>query len=704
MFSTRCCRLPRIRNPSPGFIAALPTSRTTKRIPQISNSVFCILLVCLITGAVVRSAVATRNDSFTQDEGYHILAGVSYAKRGDFRINPEHPPLVKLWVGTIISAAGFHLSPFREMHDKADERDFAEEDIYQHNDPDLVQRRARKAMWALNALLLAGFAFALRRVFGPVAALCVLSVLVIDPTIAAHMPLVLTDLPISLLAATAVVLASRAFREWKVPDLVATSAVLGMALATKHSAPVFAIFLALVGLVMACFVPPSQSSDRRPLRFAKLAGVLFGALAILWGFYLFRFTESPSPVEVFNRPLVEKIADLHSPLHRMVLTKFASAHLLPRPYIWGFADTIRAGIEGRVETRLFYGHMYYANPPWYFFPGVIAAKLPLGSLLLIVLGIFLFASRRLPGEWRTSTLVVAIVVVGFLGVLSRGANYGGLRHALPLAVLLYIFAGLALYAALVSDSRVFRTVAVLSLAAAAISALPVMRPYEYYNETIGTSNAYLYFNDESLDAEQRGKDLFAYYFKKVKPAGDIPFLFYSVPNMEIKARGLDYVGSDLKRDAARMSDSTVTGTIFMEARFLSQQPYWRLTALESAKPVARFGNLLIFQGSFHLPAVAAANAYWAGTLKEYTDKPDLVEAERLFRQSVQLDSSAFYVFIELGNLALARGSREEALVAYQSALQGAPTPTLAEPIAQQIQQISHSPLAQIRPLRNPAIE
>ena len=205
----------------------------------------------------------------------------------------------------------------------------------------------------------------------------------------------------------------------------------------------------------------------------------------------------------------------------------------------------------------------------------IVAKLPLGSLLLIILGIFLFASRRLPEKWRTSTLVVSIVLVGFLGVLSRGANYGGMRHALPLAVLLYIFAGLALYAALVSDSRVFRTVAVLSLAAAAISALPVMRPYEYYNETIGTSNAYLYFNDESLDAEQRGKDLFGYYFKKVKPAGDIPFLFYSVPNMEIKARGLDYVGSDLKRDAARMSDSTVTGTIFMEARFLSQQPYWR---------------------------------------------------------------------------------------------------------------------------------
>ena len=405
-------------------------------------------------------------------------------KRRDFRINPEHPPLVKLWVGAIISAAGFHLSPFREMHDKGDERDFAEEDIYRRNDPDLVQRQARRAMWALNALLLVGFTLALRRVFGPVAALCVLGVLVIDPTVAAHMPLVLTDLPISLLSATAVVLASQAFRQWEFRDLVATSVVLGMALATKHSAPVFALLLALVGFVMACFIPPSQSSDRRPLRFAKLAGVLLGALAVLWGFYLFRFSESPSPGEVFNRPLAEKIADLRSPVYQMVLTKFASTHLLPRAYIWGFANTIRAGLEGRVEARLFYGHMYYGNPPWYFFPGVLVAKLPLGSLLLIILGIFLFASRRFPEKWLTSTLVVLIVLVGFLGVLSRGANYGGMRHALPFAVLLYIFAGLALYTALASESRVFRTVAALVLAAAAISALPIMRPYEYYNETL----------------------------------------------------------------------------------------------------------------------------------------------------------------------------------------------------------------------------
>lgn len=104
----------------------------------------------------MRSAIATRLDGFTIDEAYHIAAGVSYVRLGDFRINPEHPPLMKLWVGTFISRTGFRSSVLRPFSDKQDERTFAEEDVYFHNDPDAVQTRARAVMWAMNGLLTAG--------------------------------------------------------------------------------------------------------------------------------------------------------------------------------------------------------------------------------------------------------------------------------------------------------------------------------------------------------------------------------------------------------------------------------------------------------------------------------------------------------------------------------------------------------------------
>jgi hypothetical protein len=283
-----------------------PTEHGKRHHIDLNLGLFTLLLLLLIGGAIVRSAIATRLDGFTIDEAYHIAAGVSYVRYSDFRINPEHPPLVKLWVGSLISATGFHLSNIRPFADKADERDFAEEDVYFNNDFNSVQRRARIAMWTLSGLLLLALAFAARRAFGPGVALGILLFLAIDPTVAAHLPVVMTDLPVSLLSAIAVVLTIRAFQDWAWKDLVACSMALGLALATKHSAPVFLIFVILLGAVLAFVQPISRLENGRSLRFAKLMAVAAGALIILWGFYFFRFAESNTGHEVFNRPLAEK--------------------------------------------------------------------------------------------------------------------------------------------------------------------------------------------------------------------------------------------------------------------------------------------------------------------------------------------------------------------------------------------------------------
>jgi hypothetical protein len=142
-----------------------------RKLLRINHGLFTLLLLLLVGGAILRSAIATRLDDFTIDEAYHIGAGVSYVQRADFRLNPEHPPLVKLWVGSLMSATGFQLSAFREFHDKFDERTFAEEAVLFHNDPDSVQGRSRVAMWTLNGLLLIALSLALRRSFGPAVAL-----------------------------------------------------------------------------------------------------------------------------------------------------------------------------------------------------------------------------------------------------------------------------------------------------------------------------------------------------------------------------------------------------------------------------------------------------------------------------------------------------------------------------------------------------
>lgn len=685
-----------------------PTPIEHENSSGISLRLFLFLLLLLVGGAVVRSAIATRLDGFTIDEAYHIASGVSYVRYADFRINPEHPPLVKLWVGSFIAATGFQLSSIRPFSDKSDERRFAEEDVYFHNDFNSVQRRARIAMWTLNGLLLAGLAFAVRRAFSAGVALGTLLFLVIDPTVAAHLPVVMTDLPVSLLSATAVVLAIRAFRDWAWRDLVRCSIALGLALATKHSAPIFFIFVVLSGALLALVLvqPVSRVENSRSVRFAKLSAVAAGALLILWGFYFFRFTESSTVREVFNRPLANKIADVHSPVYRFMLNAMASSHVVPRAYIWGFADTIRAGLEGRADPITAFGRPYFGTGPRYFFPGMIALKLPIGLSVLVLLGLYLFFARRLPREWNVGLGIVLMAAALFLLVLASGSTYGGIRHALPVVVLLAIPGGIAVQAALSSHSKWLKAGVVASVVAAAVSALPVMRPWEYFNEIVGgTKNAHLYFSDEGVDLWQRGKELAAYYHQVLEPAGELPLLAYGIFEPEEKARHLDWLGRDKERDEARLSSRVFSGTILINARFLGEKPFWDLPNLRHAVASARFGNLLVFRGTFDCGGIFALNLYFDAVSKIYAEKPDLQAAERLLRQSVRMDPSEFFADIELGNLCLKRGSREDALQAYSDALQHTPSDSeLRRSIEEQIKRVSSEPLGQVPELRDPFME
>jgi hypothetical protein len=218
---------------------------------QLWHGLFLWLALLLIVLGIVRSAIATRLDSFTLDEPYHIAAGVSYVKYRDFSVNPEQPPLVKLWVGALIAATGFHLDALRQFHDKPEERSFTMEATLRQNDPDSVQRRARVAMYIFNGLLLLALAFAERRVFGEAVALGTLLFLAIDPTVAAHLPVVMTDLPVALCSAAAVVLAAHAFQTWKWRHLVACAGALGLAMAAKHSAPIVFLGVAAIGVCLA---------------------------------------------------------------------------------------------------------------------------------------------------------------------------------------------------------------------------------------------------------------------------------------------------------------------------------------------------------------------------------------------------------------------------------------------------------------------
>jgi hypothetical protein len=684
---------------------ATPVPGTRANLFTVKHNVFIWLALLLVALVILRSALATRLDGFTIDEAYHIAAGVSYVKYHDFRINPEHPPLVKVWVGAVIQATGFRLDPLRQFNDKPGERGFANLAVFRQNDPDSVQRRARAAMYGLNGLLLLALAFALERVFNAGVSLGTLLFLAVDPTIAAHLPVVMTDLPVALLSTTAVVLAAKAFREWRWADLTACSAFLGLALTAKHSAPVVVVFITLIGAVLVTMQPLASPKGSRWLKVAKLCTVLGGAMVVLWASYLFRYSESPSGQESFNRPLVEKLNDVASPRYRVVLATMAATHIVPRSYLWGFADTVHAGMEGREDPQMFFGTLYHFKGPRYFFPAMIAVKVPIGLIVLMLLGLFLFLTRRIPADWTLPCGVVLAVTVSFLLVLSAGATYAGIRHALPAVVLLAVFAGVGFEMALSSETWHLKILMALAFVGAAASALPQMRPWEYFNEFVGgTANAYKSFSDEGVNLGQRSKELAEYYSRELEPNGR-PVCLYWIWDEEKAARGIDCFGSDEKRDAALIELPERSGTIFAAPSDFIQSSYWDTAALRQAKPIKRFGNLFIFHGAFNLPGEAASDLYWRGINEIYGKKPDDAGAEKAFRRSVELDPTAYFVHIELGNLYLKRGSREACVRAYSEALRYAPEdPKVRSALQSQIQLVSRDVLAGVSPLRDPHME
>ncbi len=343
--------------------------------------------------------------------------------------------------------------------------------------------------------------------------------------------------------------------------------------------------------------------------------------------------------------------------------------------------------------------------PKYFFPGMIALKLPIGLGILVLIGLGLFIARRLPANLNRGLAIILAASALFLFVLISGSTYGGIRHALPVVVLLSIFGGVAIHSAFALRSRPLQAAIAVALIAAAASAIPVMRPWEYFNEIIGASSGYKYFSDEGVDLAQRGKELAAYYHQVLEPAGEVPLVAYSSLEPEKKARGEDWLGKDPQRDQARLASPIFSGTVFVGASHLGKKPFWDPAVLRNTIPTARFGNLLVFRGACACGPLLAPAFYYRSLGKIYAEKPDLAAGEKLLQQSLALDSSAFFVDIELGDLELKRGARNQALEAFTAALKHAPNdPEMQHLIEDEIKLVSTRPIDKVPELRNPLLE
>ncbi|MET0412478.1 MAG: phospholipid carrier-dependent glycosyltransferase [Polyangiaceae bacterium] len=681
-------------------------ARATERIARR----FWPLLITLVLAGLTRSYVSTRWDGFTIDEAWHVTAGVSYARTLDYRLNPEHPPLVKLWVGAALSEGVFTLPAFHTLTDKEGERAFINEAVYVANDSERVLARARLGMLAFHGLILVALGALLRRVFTPALALIALGLLLLDPTVTAHLPLVMTDLPVALLSACAMLSAYVAFRSWRAFDLALAALMLGLTLAAKHSGVLTGVAVAVLAAVLLVRGP---RLPRLRTRLGGVLAVLLGAYLVLWSTYAFRFREAPDetyraaaaatePV-LFNRPIADKIGDLRSDGQRAIVQLANAAQLLPRAYLWGLADILRVGVEGRYETLYVFGQRVEDNAtPWYFFPAVLLAKLPLGLWGLALIGLGLVLRGRVPGSWRAPLGALAGMAAVYLFFLMRGnSGYAGVRHALCAVPVVALLAAFPLALAL-EAKRWQRFLSGALLAWALVSALPVMRPWEYYNELAGgADDAWRSFTDDGLDIRQRTRELSWYYDAHVRGSDERAYEFYDISIEERQGRKLEFRAlADDPFDA-----ETLSGTLFVNSRWLAPRPIYDYASLREGTPVARFGNLMVFRGEYRIPWLPAARRMDEAWEALYSEPKDSERAERLLSEAMALYPQDYGSSLELGNLLMARGDADGAMRAYRISREHAPPgDDIASVLERQIDALAQGQIANLAPIRNPWLE
>lgn len=671
------------------------------------------LLGLLVLLAVARSHWGTRLDGFTVDEPWHVVAGVSYVRTGDYRLNPEHPPLVKLVVGAAQDEA-FVLPPFAPLVEKSQEREWVEDVMFLKNDAAAAQQATRVSLWLFHGALLLALGLLLWRALGLAWAAGALGFLALEPTVAAHLPVAMTDLPLALTLAVAVAAAGLMLADWRWRWVLATGLALGLVLGSKHSALAGLAGLGLVlgiGILAGWRAGGAKEVLRRTGR-TMAAGVL--GVAVLWAMYGFHFHAGPDGSDGFNRPMADKIADLNIPHWRLGIGVADEAKLLPRAYLWGLSDTVRAGIEGRGQSsHLVWGVSHKGRPPWFTWPSILASKLPLAMTAMVLLGLLVLPWKLLPMAGRWVLAAAAGVGLVHLAALASGqGTYGGIRHALPVVVLLALPAGALVAWGWREAGALRRAAALVPLALALAMTANEPRLWEYHNELAGgTEGAYRQFGNEGLDLGQRWPEIKAYHDAVIAPAGAALYSDYWFMEEQAIAARTNY-----RRKVDSIEDTNVEG--IYEGYFLYTMhmtlpwPEWGWdpeVSLKGLAQVERLGYVAVYKGRRQDPQGRAADVYQKVIEHMYEEGGgrDAVVVARLEEVMAQLPYHVGAA-IELGNAHLRLGDVAAARVAYGLPMAQVKLPV--EPLVRaqleaQIARLNEgTDPASVPPMRNPWME
>lgn len=615
--------------------------------------------------------VSVREQSLSWDEGDHIYAGYQAWKVGDFGVNPEHPPFVKELATIPLLSMHLKTPPPHGSPSFKDEAYLDGQDLIFMNGGEPFANeivfRARMAAASLSLLLGALVFLAGREMFGDVAGLFALALVVFEPNLIAHGAYVTTDMGVSCFMFATIYALYRFIKAPSPGRLLCLGVATGLALASKHSGVLIAP-MALVIAAIGIAWPTGISRKRAASRFvaAISAAAVLGVL-VLWSTYGFRFSARPGGVHM--QPSLAEYAQPMPGIEPHVYLWLAMLHVLPESYLFGMIDVRRL-------TESFPGYIFgrvYAHGVFYYFPAAFIIKSTLGFMVLMLIAGFAIVTRRFRG--RREILFFGIPpLIYLLFAMESGLNIGA-RHILPMyAFIAVMIAGGAV--ALVRANRRWAYAAGILLICHCVSSVRCAPLYIAYSNELwgGPANTYKYLTDSNVDWAQqlrsvkrylddRGiKDCWFGYF--AEPA--IEFSEYGIPCKPLPTADTLWMRKQVDVPA------TITGPVLVSVGSLSGYEFGsaRLSPYQSfvnLKPAAVIDDgVFVFEGTFDssfassLGHVSRARNLYASKLTEAA----LVEAQ----QAVETNPNVLQAQMILGDTLMALGRRGDANAAYLKAM------------------------------------
>src|SRR5580698_3074439 len=542
-----------------------PAARQENR-PAAKNrrKYFWLAVAALLVIQATLALTMVHRESLTFDEDDHMFAGYMMWKAGDYGLNPEHPPLVKLLAAVPILSDHLWVPPPRHQFFKA-EAYLNGRDWLARNDGDRQQlvfkMRASAELLAIGLCLLV-FLTA-REWFGDAAGLIALTLVVFDPNVLAHSALVTTDIGVSCFFVAAIFAFYRFATRPTIVRLLIAGVVTGLLLATKHSGILVGpMFVSLIAWEV--LAAPGAERKRTALR---LTGGFFAIVVlsvfVLWAFYGFRYTARPAGM-AFSTSVAAYAAPLPH-FESAVIVAVGRLHLLPESYLVGLVDVKLVSLA----YPAFLLGKVYPQGLWYYFPLVILIKTTLGLLQLIVFATFATITGKLTK--RRELFYSLAPPVFYLAVAMMSGMNIGTRHLLPMYAFVIIFAAAAA-ATLAGMNRRWAILGSVLIVAHVISSLLVF-PNEiaYANEASGgPRNLHNLLSDSNVDWAQQL--LQVKHWQDRNPDQECWFAYFARPVIDPAVYGIRCHALptfDTQWGGVGLVPPSVTGTVLISAGDLS---------------------------------------------------------------------------------------------------------------------------------------